>query len=238
MKSMFKNFNIKNFGFTLAEVLITLGIIGVVASITIPSLIQHHKKLETISRLKKFYSMLEQAVKLSEVDNGIAEFWDISATPRLKDGKVDYETRSLDSKRTFMTYLAPYIKYTKFDEGDYKQDDEGNITGNLPTVHLPDGSSFTVYNGACVDINYDVNGNRYPNVMGKDIFKFLICNNISQRKKYFYKSESKIVGAYVQSLKNTTRESKINACTQNSKNCLDLIIFDGWEIKSDYPYKL
>ena len=38
--------------FTLAEVLITLGIIGVVASMTIPTLIQNHKKTEVVSKLK------------------------------------------------------------------------------------------------------------------------------------------------------------------------------------------
>ena len=39
--------------FTLAEVLITLGIIGVVAALTMPSLIQKHKKQETTARFKK-----------------------------------------------------------------------------------------------------------------------------------------------------------------------------------------
>lgn len=42
-------------GFTLAEVLITLGIIGVVAALTLPALIQNHKKSETTARLKKIF---------------------------------------------------------------------------------------------------------------------------------------------------------------------------------------
>lgn len=44
----------KKFAFTLAEVLITLGIIGVVAALTMPSLIQNHKKQTTLSKLKKY----------------------------------------------------------------------------------------------------------------------------------------------------------------------------------------
>lgn len=44
-------------GFTLAEVLITLGIIGVVAAMTMPTLIQKNQDKELISRIKKTYSM-------------------------------------------------------------------------------------------------------------------------------------------------------------------------------------
>ena len=51
----YHNFCNKN-AFTLAEVLITLGIIGVVAAMTMPSLIASHKEKETVSKLKKVYS--------------------------------------------------------------------------------------------------------------------------------------------------------------------------------------
>lgn len=47
--------------FTLAEVLITLGIIGVVASMTLPALIQKNNEKQIVVRLKKLYSMLQQA---------------------------------------------------------------------------------------------------------------------------------------------------------------------------------
>ena len=47
--------------FTLAEVLITLGIIGVAAAMTMPSLIAEHIEKSTIARLKKVYSVLDNA---------------------------------------------------------------------------------------------------------------------------------------------------------------------------------
>ena len=47
----------KTFGFTLAEVLITLGIIGVVAALTIPGLIINYKKARTVTVLKETYSI-------------------------------------------------------------------------------------------------------------------------------------------------------------------------------------
>ena len=47
-------FNKRKYAFTLAEVLITLGIIGVVAALTMPALIGHYKKVQTIAQLKKY----------------------------------------------------------------------------------------------------------------------------------------------------------------------------------------
>lgn len=55
--------------FTLAEVLITLGIIGVVASFTMPSLIQKHKEKELITRTKRVYSVIQNAVLMAQKEN-------------------------------------------------------------------------------------------------------------------------------------------------------------------------
>ena len=60
----------KGRAFTLAEVLITLGVIGVVAAMTLPALVQNHKKSEATARLKKFVSSMEQAVLFAENANG------------------------------------------------------------------------------------------------------------------------------------------------------------------------
>ena len=57
-------------GFTLAEVLITLGIIEVVAAITIPTLINNHKSVQLRAQLNKTYSTLLQAVNMIYVDSG------------------------------------------------------------------------------------------------------------------------------------------------------------------------
>lgn len=59
-------------GFTLAEVLITLGIIGVVAAMTIPNLITAHQKKVTVTKLQRAISILNQAYRLSYEENGDA----------------------------------------------------------------------------------------------------------------------------------------------------------------------
>ena len=63
------------FGFTLAEVLITLGIIGVVAAMTIPTLMSVFAKQRTETQLKAFYSRINQTIKMSIADNGDPDGW-------------------------------------------------------------------------------------------------------------------------------------------------------------------
>ena len=47
--------------FTLAEVLVTLGIIGVVSAMTVPSLMQNHQRKTYVTQLHKVYNELQQA---------------------------------------------------------------------------------------------------------------------------------------------------------------------------------
>lgn len=90
----------RNKAFTLAEVLITLGIIGVVAAITIPNLISNYQKRVVETNLKETYSILQQAMKSAEAD-------DIALDQYLGT------TGMSNMKNWFNTYLAPYIKYNR-----------------------------------------------------------------------------------------------------------------------------
>lgn len=58
-------------GFTLAEVLITLGIIGVVAAMTLPSLIANYNKQVYVTQLKKSISVIEQGLKLAIANDSV-----------------------------------------------------------------------------------------------------------------------------------------------------------------------
>ena len=64
-----------NKAFTLAEVLITLGIIGIIAAMTLPSLIQKQQKKMAANQLKVMYSKLYNAIKMAEMHEGEAKYW-------------------------------------------------------------------------------------------------------------------------------------------------------------------
>ncbi len=65
----------KNNAFTLAEVLITLGIIGVVAAMTIPNLIQSNFEKRTVTILRETQSILSQAIRMAEEEYGDVSGW-------------------------------------------------------------------------------------------------------------------------------------------------------------------
>ena len=225
--------------FTLAEVLITLGIIGVVAAMTLPALVGHYRKVEASSRLKKFVSSMEQAIRFSEAVNGDSKEWSKPATQFDNEGNIDYEAQGKVSKEFFMTYLAPYIKYTSIEDGKNTVDEDGNKSGTATTVYLADGSSFSFNNGGCMDIRFDINGVQKPNEFGKDRYAFVMCFSKSKRlsncgsdKKAFCSYGTGRSGA------NNTRAKALADCTRNGYWCSSLLELDGWEFKEDYPYKL
>ena len=69
-----KNIN-KHNAFTLAEVLVTLAIIGVVAALTIPNLMKNYQKHVTVSKLKSAYGMLSRILQTAEVRHGSIASW-------------------------------------------------------------------------------------------------------------------------------------------------------------------
>ena len=70
----------KSSGFTLAEVLITLGIIGIVAAMTLPSLIGNYKEKVLVTQVKKTYSELQNALKMYAAKNECSDIACISDT--------------------------------------------------------------------------------------------------------------------------------------------------------------
>ena len=67
----------KHQAFTLAEVLITLGIIGVVAAITIPLLVNNYRKKEIATRFEQNYNIIQNAFEMAQVEHGDMSTWEI-----------------------------------------------------------------------------------------------------------------------------------------------------------------
>ena len=80
----------KKAAFTLAEVLISLGIIGIVAALTLPAIISNYKKSVIETSVKKFYTNINQAIIMSERENGDRHDW--SRTAYYDDGASTWDT--------------------------------------------------------------------------------------------------------------------------------------------------
>lgn len=61
------------YGFTLAEVLVTLGIIGVVSAMTVPSLMQNYQRKSYVTQLNKVYNLLSQALMSYQNDKNAVD---------------------------------------------------------------------------------------------------------------------------------------------------------------------
>lgn len=168
-------------GFSLAEVLITLGIIGVVAAITIPSLISNARKSAIESQLKKSYASITNVIRLAEIDNGSMDSWPTGA--------------EMDVDLFWKTYFLPYFRGARLCKNQvdcgYPADmswkqwsnaEWGLVTNNTRLLfQLMDGTviffprNTTDANGkpSYVDLFYiDVNGSKKPNTYCQDVFIF------------------------------------------------------------------
>ncbi|MBR1753615.1 prepilin-type N-terminal cleavage/methylation domain-containing protein, partial [bacterium] len=165
-------------GFTLAEVLITLGIIGVVAALTIPTLMQSYQNKQYVSGFQKAWGVINNAIELSVANNGFSKNWDT-----MKDNlDVPYLEK----------YFLPYFKIIKdcgLEKGQGCMPQEAlRIDKSLePGAHndnlgqykilLSDGSAMNlctnIGRGKYVHIVVDTNGpKKGPNTYGRDIWWF------------------------------------------------------------------
>ena len=216
----------------MAEILITLGIIGVVASLTMPLLIQHHKKAEATTRLKKFYSAMSQAILLSEIDNGPALDWQYPSYVGSDWSQIPAEDNKNASLTYFNKYLAKYLKYVSVDENaSYTESD--NIARYIK-VSLADSSYFYMKLGACMDLRFDINGDKAPNKNGRDIYTFVICSNENAK----YHCAGKPFCPYGYGVYYNNRTAAKNDCETSAITCANLLLIDNWEFKEDYPFKL
>ncbi|MBO6086780.1 type II secretion system protein [bacterium] len=105
--------------FTLAEVLITLGVIGVVASITLPTLIKEYNKHAWVNALKQNYSLLNQGFKKMMADDGVefiadTEVWRAIGGSYSCNRDVDI---SSDYCKDFYAQLKKYFKIVRIGKG-------------------------------------------------------------------------------------------------------------------------
>ena len=176
-------------GFTLAEVLITLGVIGVVAAMTLPTLIQNHQKRSLEVATQKFYSTMSQAVKKYMADEGVD---DLRNTPLASDNYEDYASpEAIASIRNFVTKYLKVVEECDHEANNcfaptYKtwigeapsDDNYGNFTTEANWSErrdyvLADGTVIRIgYNGEDkpIDLFVDVNGKKGPNRVGYDLW--------------------------------------------------------------------
>ena len=248
--------------FTLAEVLITLGIIGVVAAITMPGLIANYEKQVTITKLKKDQSVLAQGIRMAELDNGDICSW-FGSSPISVRGNIFMDN-----------YILPYFKTIKSSSKNgygtdmriYGYEKEQNVFLQLngSTVdsryemesfispdnmyfgfNMIDNKGFNTgaanaspFRHAWIPVLVDINGSARPNRVGRDVFFFEILSENCAPAKVVGLTSSKSMSSSDGYKLKVHYKVAMETCKKgkSGEGCLVKILNDGWKIKDDYPW--
>lgn len=179
--------------FTMAEILIVLGIIGVIATITIPTLINNVQKHQYVAALKENYSDINQALLLMMSGEGVSEFRDLN----IFDDNYMEDSGKNDKIDSLVKKYFKVIKSCKYGDNSCKINGYRYLNGGIPfsdffnsyVFYKPDGavisldispscsSSNKFGDNGCGVIEIDINGLKPPNIKGRDLFSFYIMDN-------------------------------------------------------------
>lgn len=193
----------KKTGFTLAEVLITLGIIGVVAALTAPALVLSGKNEANAAKLSVVVSTLENAFNNAIVQEGV-------------DTLFNTKMWQANTMQEFVGQLGAYLVISSHgdDASEFYTDPPTDMDPNggktqithVYNIEIANAYRISLKNGAALFIRkneirfseeqintarsqgasitgnsgwlvVDVNGNASPNTAGRDIFMFIIGPN-------------------------------------------------------------
>lgn len=228
-------------GFTLAEVLITLGIIGVVAALTIPTLVQKVNNRDVEIKLKKFYTTINEARKFAEAEFGNDRVWYSDTSGPVLDSDGNPIEGSSKQRIWFEKYFAKYLKVQKVDVDE----------NSTPIFYFMDGTALSFAShttrdwlfyteepekclkkhqtledaaGVCVFYFNYVPGVALPGSTGEDYWAGLRGKGIVPYKY-----------AWMGSIPRMQDNCKPG---NNGKYCTALIELNGWKIPANYPRKV
>lgn len=222
---MFEN---KKFGFTLTELLIALTIIGAVAALSIPSLMEDLNKKQMVTQLKSTVSSVQTLA-----GNQLA----IKKTKTLRDTDFADPAKLLQEKNF---QIAQYCdKASDCWKNQYKKLDGYELTDRALSEDIDSGKTVILKNGMILSYNLkdyqvmkngdqvlgmfrvDLNGNDKPNIIGRDLFWFLITK------------EGKIVDYYTGSNLEYVQETAIADCKSAKiiTSCFSELLRNNWVIK-------
>lgn len=174
----------KKNAFTLAEVLLVIGIIGIVATVTLPNLSRNTSDADTVAKVKKTVATLQTALdmakdkygediltwtasdslnadKATRIGSRLAEFLSVSKTCGLNTNQGCFASSNV-------TVISSSTSYTSMDKN-----------ANSYKFVLNDGVSVAVnLSGTSYLITFDIDGpNKGLNKRGRDIFQVALASN-------------------------------------------------------------
>ena len=209
----------------MAEVLITLGIIGVVAAITLPTLIQNYQKQVWVNQLKKVINSIENNNRKLLADEGVDSLADSSMAKvyaNLYDENVPYDELIPD----LPSFYEKHFLWRQVG----KNTDIYKIFSESVVFYSSDGACIVPIEGRIGSLAYfvDINCDKSPNKVGRD--RFSVCF----KENGLYDTECISGEPIIPNCKGYTNSSGVDDFhwLVGGYICTNEIIRDGW--KMDY----
>ena len=226
-------------GFTMAEVLITLGILGVVIAMTLPALISKYHNYIVETRMKKFYTIMNQAILLAKNKHGDFEGWAYWITEE-KDEDGNFINKSDETNTAFQMYLGEYLNIItekEITDGDGQK---------RYLYELADGSAFAFQAHENREIIF------FPSRAERCLeltkaesfgvcafaFQFYPIKKDESWKYLYQKGMEPYLHAWDGNTESLYTGSTY-ACDGTLPNyCTAIIAINGWKVPKDYPRKI
>ena len=224
--------------FTLAEVLVTLGIIGVVSAMTVPTLMQNYQRQSYVTQLHKVYNELSQALLRYQTDKNAINFKEagLSGSEAYTEFQKNYFKVVQDCGTTQTPCFASSYKKMSGSSTNFKC--------KYGCMSLASGAAIGGYgdgtNGV-YEIVVDVNGQKGPNIFGRDAFTMYIytaqnviddlaLKNPDDMNDSTWDSESSVPLTQDQREKNFQRACQGDAKPGEWHGCFGKILNDNWQM--------
>lgn len=217
-------------------------------ALTLPSLVQNYRKSVVENKLKASYSIISNAVKMAEVENGMG--FDFTISDEYKDENDVNNFSAKQSEAIFNTYFKSYFKvvkeYSKKDNNkfDYYGQKGGKIDDVAVTgkcFELTNGTAmcFVARGGAVGHFYVYLNPEKEKKVAGSDVFAFRLDK--SRGAYWAYGLTNVSTGFSRPQLLDGCSNVYDHALTPDWNRpdiCTYLIQLNGWKIPNDYPVRL
>ncbi len=196
---------------TIGELLITMAIIGVIATLVLPGFLKDYHKKVYITRLKKVVESVENAVNQACIDNNVSYF-DQTTYSKASDGSnqqafIDKYFKKVTVGNNQKPFSEKYFSVSGT-----------SGTANLVAEHgygkLASGEAVSMYCGGSVNyciFRVDVNSTDGPNIGGRDMFML----GIDKKTNKIYEAHANLADCTTDPL---------------GKGCFGILLRDNWEM--------
>ena len=230
-------------GFSLAETLIAVVILGILAAITVTSVIKNCQKTQTLTKLKKTYSAINQAIDISVIENGPVDTWQGTSQEKIRDYIIPYfKVREVITLPEARRRAGKYYEISGNQERGLTIMGIGEADNRAYAINLRDNTQiWIIHSSILMTFLVDLNGSKKPNTFGKDVFmlRYFINDN-------YFDFDSKCDGGTAKYQKRSVEDLKIGnpcrsdkyGCNKNGRGmwCGALIEASGWKFPKDYPW--